>query len=317
MDPVTDLFAAMRIESVVYRRLELSAPWGLRIERRAQACFGTVIRGNCWLSAEGEAKPLALTAGDCFCFFAQGRTHMLRDHPRSRAQEIEGVIQAASGDAVHFGGGGARTTLVGGKFTFDRTNSKPLAELLPPLIHLKADQAHATPLQQTLQLLASEAAHPDFGSPLVLRRLADILLIQAMRVHIASGGCGETGWLRALADRQIGAALESMHKNIGQGWTVAALAAAAGMSRSAFAVRFKELVGEAPLEYLTRWRIYQAAMLLREGDKPLVDIAHSIGYDAGGAFHKAFKRIMGATPGDYRRNGGALPSLGCGGATAS
>lgn len=315
MDPVTDLFAAMRIEGVVYRRLELTAPWGLRIERRAQACFGTVVRGNCWLSVEGEAKPLGLTAGDCFCFFAQGRIHTLRDHPRSRAHEMEGVIRAASGDAVHFGGGGARTTLVGGKFTFDQTNSKPLTALLPSLIHLKADEAQATPLRQTLQLLASEAAHPDFGSPLVLRRLADILLIQAMRVHIASGGGGETGWLRALADRQIGAALESMHKNIGQGWTVAALAAAAGMSRSAFAARFKELLGEAPLEYLTRWRIYQAAMLLREGEQSLVDIAHSIGYDASGAFHKAFKRIMGATPGDYRRNGGALPSLGCSGTT--
>jgi AraC-like DNA-binding protein len=149
----------------------------------------------------------------------------------------------------------------------------------------------------------------------LLRRLADILLIQAIRVHIASGNCGETGWLRALADKQVGAALESMHKSIGQHWTVAALAASAGMSRSAFALRFKELVGETPLEYLTRWRIYQAAMLLREGDKTLIDVAHSIGYDSDGAFNKAFKRIMGATPGDYRRHGGALPSLGCGGIT--
>jgi len=315
VDPVTDIFAAMRIESVVYRRLELTAPWGLRIERRAQACFGMVVRGNCWLTVEGDAKPLALTGGDCFCFFAQSRTHTLRDHPRSRAHDIETVIQAASGAAVHFGGGGAATTMVGGKFTFDRTNSKPLTDLLPQLIHLKADQAQATPLQQTLQLLASEAAHPDFGSPLLLRRLADILLIQAIRVHIASGNCGETGWLRALADKQVGAALESMHKSIGQHWTVAALAASAGMSRSAFALRFKELVGETPLEYLTRLRIYQAAMLLREGDKTLIDVAHSIGYDSDGAFNKAFKRIMGATPGDYRRNGGALPSLGCGGIT--
>jgi AraC-like DNA-binding protein len=311
MDPVTDVFTAMRIESVVYRRLELTAPWGLRIERSEQACFGTVVRGNCWLTVEGESKPLPLTGGDCFCFFTRGRAHTLRDQPRTRAHDIQEVIRAAKGEAVHFGGGGVATTLVGGKFTFDMSNSKPLTDLLPRLIHLRADQAQATPLQQTLQLLASEAAQPAVGSDLVLRRLADILLIQAIRAHIASDACQQTGWLRALSDRQIGSALQSMHEKISQPWTVAGLAAAAGMSRSAFAVRFKELVGETPLEYLTRWRVYQAARLLREGDKKLIDVAHSVGYDSDGAFNKAFKRIMAATPGDYRRNGGALPSFGC------
>jgi AraC-like DNA-binding protein len=315
MDPVTDIFTAMRIESLVYRRLELTAPWGLRIERHEQGCFGTVVRGNCWLMVEGESKPLPLTGGDCFCFFTRGRVHTLRDHPRTRTQDIEEVIRASSGEAVQFGGGGVATTIVGGKFTFDGMNSKPLTDLIPPLIHVKADRAQATPLQQTLQLLAAEAAHPAVGSDLVLRRLADILLIQAIRAHTASDACRKTGWLRGLSDRQIGAALQSMHENIGQAWTVAGLAAAAGMSRSAFAVRFKELIGETPLEYLTRWRIYQAARLLREGDKKLIDVAHSIGYDSDGAFNKAFKRIMGTTPGDYRRNGGALPSLDCAGAT--
>jgi len=308
VDPITDIFTAMRIESVVYRRLELTAPWGLRIERREQACFGTVVRGNCWLTVEGEAKPLALTGGDCFCFFPQGRAHALRDHPRTRTQDIQEVIRASKDEAVHFGGGGVATTLVGGKFSFDLSNGKPLTDLLPPLIHLRADQAQATPLQQTLQLLASEAAQPAVGSDLVLRRLADILLIQAIRAHIASDAGRQTGWLRALSDRQIGSALRLMHEKIGHR---PGLAAVAGMSRSAFAVRFKELVGETPLDYLTRWRVYQAARLLREGDKKLIDVAHSIGYDSDGAFNKAFKRIMGATPGDYRRNGGALPSMDC------
>src|SRR3954468_4041396 len=164
MDPVTDIFTAMRIESVVYRRLELTAPWGLRIERSEQACFGTVVRGNCWLTIEGEPKPLALTGGDCFCFFTRGRAHTLRDHPRTRAHDIQEVIDASKGEAVHFGGGGIATTLVGGKFSFDLSNSKPLTDLLPRLIHLRADQAQATPLQQTLQLLASEAAQPAVGS---------------------------------------------------------------------------------------------------------------------------------------------------------
>src|SRR5215471_15963931 len=140
----------MRVESVVYRRLELTAPWGLRIERREQACFGMVVRGNCWLTVEGESKPIPLTGGDCFCFFSRGRTHTLRDHPRSRASDIKEVIERSTGDAVHFGGGGVPTTLVGGKFTFDTANSKPLIDLLPPLIRVEAGRGQATPLQQTL-----------------------------------------------------------------------------------------------------------------------------------------------------------------------
>ena len=305
MDPITDIFTAMRIESLVYRRLELTAPWGLRIEKGVHACFGMIVRGNCWLTVEGEPKPIPLTGGDCFCFFAQDRAHTLRDHPRTRAYCIREVVESSTGDAVHFGGGGVSTTIIGGKFTFDKTNSQPLTDLLPPLVHVRADRAQTTPLQDTLHLLASEAAQPGVGSELVLKRLADVLLIQVIRVHVASGAGEKTGWLRALSDQQIGAALRSMHEKLGQSWTVADLASAAGMSRSAFAVRFKEIVGETPLEYLTRWRIYKAAMLLREDRQKLMEVANSIGY-SDGAFNKTFKRIMGVTPGEYRRNGPAF-----------
>lgn len=306
MDPITDIFTAMRIESLVYRRLELTAPWGLRIEPGVHVCFGMIVRGNCWLTIEGESKPLPLTGGDCFCFFAQDRAHTLRDHPRTRAHCIQEVIEASAGDAVHFGGGGVPTTIIGGKFVFDKANSKPLTDLLPPLVHVRADRAQTTPLEQTLHLLASEAAQPSVGSELVLKRLADVLLIQVIRAHVASGAGAKTGWLRALSDHQIGAALLSMHERIEQPWTVAGLASAAGMSRSAFALRFKEIVGETPLEYLTRWRIYKAALLLREGRQKLIDVANSIGY-SDAAFNKTFKRVIGITPGEYRRNGHALP----------
>jgi AraC-like DNA-binding protein len=306
MDPVSDIFTAMRIESMVYRRLELTAPWALRIDSGEHACFGTIVRGHCWLTIEGEPKPIPLTGGDCFCFFPRGRTHTLRDHPRTRAHDIQEVIRGCPGDAVHFGGGGVPTTIIGGKFKFDTTNSKPLTDLLPPLVHVRADSAQTTPLQQTLHLLASEAAQPAVGSQLVLKRLADILLIQVIRAHVASGAGQKTGWLRALSDRQLGAVLLSMHDKIEQPWTVGGLASAAGMSRSAFALRFKEIVGETPVEYLTRWRIYKAATLLRDGNKKSIEVANSIGY-SDAAFNKTFKRIMGVTPGEYRRSGNDMP----------
>jgi transcriptional regulator GlxA family with amidase domain len=166
------------------------------------------------------------------------------------------------------------------------------------------------PLQKTLELLASEmdASKPgsEPGSEIAVRRLADLLLIQALRAHIAASPENRTGWMYALSDAHIGAALNSMHKRIEHPWTVASLASEAGMSRSAFAQRFKELMSESPLEYLTRWRMYRGSDLLRESDRKLADVAQAVGYDSDGAFHKAFKRVLGIAPGEYRRSVGTL-----------
>ena len=141
------------------------------------------------------------------------------------------------------------------------------------------------------------------GSEVVANRLAEVLFIQAIRAHIASGAesC-KRGWLRAIFDPQIGAALTSIHNNVNSPWTVESLAEAAGMSRSAFAERFKGLVGQTPLEYVTEWRMQKAVQLLQQRDKKLVDVAQSIGYESDAAFSKAFKRVLGLTPGEYRRN---------------
>jgi AraC-like DNA-binding protein len=142
------------------------------------------------------------------------------------------------------------------------------------------------------------------GSEVVANRLAEVLFIQAIRAHIASGAeiC-KRGWLRAIFDLQIGAALKSIHENVNSPWTVESLAESAGMSRSAFAERFKELLGQTPLEYVTEWRMQKAVQLLQLGDKKLIDVAQSVGYESDAAFSKAFKRVVGLTPGEYRRNG--------------
>ena len=301
MDPITDIFTAMRVESVVYGRIELTAPWGLRFERGDYACFGTVSRGNGWMTVEGVEQPIPLAGGDCFCVFAHAHVHTLRDHPQTPASNMQEVARTKSGNAIRFGGGGVPTTIIGGRFTFDRADSKPLTDLLPPFILVANDRAQTLPLQQTLQLFAAEAAQSSLGAYLVLKRLADIFLLQIIREHITSSTCGQTGWLRGLSDPAIGAALRSLHEKIEQPWTVAELASAAGMSRSAFALRFKQIVGETPLEYLTRWRIYKAGLLLRDGDRKLTEVANAVGYDSDGSFNKTFKRIVGLTPGEYRR----------------
>lgn len=306
MDPITDIFTAMRVESIVYGRIELTSPWGLRFDRGDYACLGTVARGNAWLRVGGQAQPIALAGGDCFCLFAQSQEYTLGDHPKTPAANMQDVARTKCGGVIRYGGGGTSTTILGGKFTFDRTNSKPLMDLLPPFIHVQNERVQALALQQSLQLFAAEAAQSCLGSYLVLKRLADILLLQLIREYVSSSTCRETGWLRALSDPRIGGVLRSMHENIQQPWTVGELASVAGMSRSAFALRFKEIVGETPLDYLTRWRVYRAAVLLREGDRKLTEIANAVGYDSDGSFNKTFKRIVGVTPGEYRRAGDRL-----------
>jgi AraC-like DNA-binding protein len=324
VDPITDMFKTMHVASVVHARLEATAPWGLMHEaevakeevpelagrkdwRSQVAHFGMVSRGNCWLSVEGMADPLPLTGGDCF-LLALGSTYAMRDNPRTRAHSFCEAAPKNGSNVIHYGGGGVPTTIISGWFRFDQTSVKPLKRLIPELILIKADQAQTLALHATLQLLASEMAEPAPGSEVMINRLADILFIQCVRAHIASSsGTCKSGWLHAIFEPKIGAALKAMHERIENPWTVETLAAAAGMSRSAFALRFKELLGETPLEYLTNWRMYKATGLLQERDRKLFEVAKSVGYDSDAAFSKAFKRVSGVPPREYRQRSAGAP----------
>ena len=154
-----------------------------------------------------------------------------------------------------------------------------------------------------MQALASEMAEQAPGSEVVATRLAEVLFIQTLRAHIASEPERNRGWLRAIFDPQVGAALNAVHDRVDTPWTVESLAEAAGMSRSAFAIRFKELLGQTPLGYLTEWRMQKAIQLLQQRDKKLIDVARSVGYESDAAFSKTFKGVVGANPGEYRKRG--------------
>ena len=318
MDPITDIFQTMHVTAVVHSRLEATAPWGLMREAQIEekvtpsgrrfspselAHFGMISRGNCWISVEGIPDPIPLTGGDCF-LLAPRTSFTLRDNPRTRPRSFCEVAPKASSNVVHYGGSGAPTTIISGYFSFDRVSLKPLTQLLPNLILVKADQARTLALHTTLQLLASEMSEQAPGSEVAANRLAELLFIQTLRAHIASASesC-KRGWLRAIFDSQIGAALKSIHEDVSSPWTVESLATAAGMSRSAFAVRFKELLGHTPLEYVTEWRMQKASQLLQKDDQKLVEIAHSVGYESDAAFSKAFKRVVGVAPRQYMQTG--------------
>lgn len=168
---------------------------------------------------------------------------------------------------------------------------------------MKADQARTLALHTTVQALASEMAEQAPGSGVVATRLAEVLFIQILRAHIASEPEHNKGWLRAVFDPQIGTALSAIHDRVDTPWTVESLAEAAGMSRSGFAARFKELLGQTPLEYVTGWRMQKAMQLLEQRDKKLIDVARLVGYESDAAFSKAFKRVVGANTGEYIKRG--------------
>ncbi|UJR81379.1 AraC family transcriptional regulator [Sandaracinus amylolyticus] len=301
LDPVTEVLSAMRVRSAIYFRLDATAPWGVDFRGPAHAKFGMVVRGSCWLSVAGEERPLALRAGDCF-LVASDATFALRDARNTRAVPCSELVARKVGNVVEHGGGGPATSVVCGWFELDAWGSTPLVDLLPRVLCVATDGAEATALRATLDLLAAETSTPGVGSPIVVSRLADLVLVQMIRAHHAAGRGNELRWLGALADVRLGPALRAMHADLERPWSVESLAELAGMSRSAFALRFREHVGEAPLAYLTRWRLYKAGCLLRSTQEGLASIADRVGYASVGAFVRAFRRAHGQSPTEFRRS---------------
>jgi hypothetical protein len=221
LDPITDIFRTLHVTAFGLHRLEATAPWGVKQENQTEekatlsgkkmpptdlAHFAMLSRGNCWLSVEGIAEQIPLTGGDCF-LVAKGTSIVLRDSPRTRPGSTFREIGAkANGNVALYGGGGAPTTIVCGSLSFDRASLKPITQLLPSFILMKADEVRTLALHNTVQALASEMAEQAPGSEVVATRLAEVLFIQVLRAHIASGPARKKGWLRAIFDPQIGAA---------------------------------------------------------------------------------------------------------------
>lgn len=300
MDLLDTLFDAMHVKSLIHGRLEARAPWGIRFDESARIKFGLVVRGHCWLETARLERPIALTGGDCF-LLSDDAPLGLRDTPASPLVPCNLIVDKGKAGVARFGGSGAETVLVCGWFEFDPLDARPLLDVLPPLLVTHMDEDQSQLLQSTFALLAAEAGSERIGSSTVVSRLGEILFISAIRSHLAErGAAGGTGWLGALADRRIGAAMRALHAEVGRDWTVETLAELSGMSRSAFAVRFKEIVGTTPMEYLAQWRMYRAGVMLRRERKALGEVAALVGYRSEAAFNRAFKKASGMTPGAFR-----------------
>jgi len=303
MDPLDDVFAAMRVIESAYARWEASAPWGVRFAAGTTARFGLVASGACWLTTQEPPRSIPLAPGDSYVI-PNGATYTLGDHPRSPATDCFALTPGAKDGVVRIGGGGAAATVITGWFVYDELSARALVALLPRLLHIRADGHRTDILKAALDLLAMETQRPGPGSGAVVSGIADMVFVQAIRGHLEQEAPDDQcNWLSALSDKRLGAALRALHDDPAKPWTVDALASVAGMSRSAFSARFKERIGEAPLEYLTRWRMFRAGVLLRRTDRPLADIARQVGYESDAALSKAFHRVVGVAPSAFRRDG--------------
>lgn len=311
-DVLADVLATTRLTNLVFGRMELGAPWCLSAPKRGHFNFYVVLRGSAALEVEGEARPIALSAGDV-ALLPRGPAHWLRD-PAGHSPALHELTpstcrHASAKRPTRIGGDGPVTSLIAGCFRFSEGSRVPFLESLPPVLHLPAADTRVGPwLGATVQLIVAESIEPGLASSIVLGRLADVLLVQALRLQASTGAREKQAHgLCALADPVIGAALALMHGHPAKRWTVDSLASEVGLSRSGFAARFHELVGEPPLQYLSRWRMTKAAQLLRESEESLAAVAERMGYKSEPAFHKAFKRWQGEAPGAYRRNRGGSP----------
>jgi AraC family transcriptional regulator, alkane utilization regulator len=303
-DVLADVLQSIHMHSTLYCRANMGAPWGVRVSRRAVSSFHIVTGGTCWLTMEGRGQPVLLSEGD-LVILPHGHAHTLTDHPNTPVTRLEDLIPKQPGkrDSVFSSGGrGEVTTLVCGGLQLEDYTTNPLFTILPTLLHVRSQVGLSIPwLQEIVGLVKAEARGNRPAAEAVITRLSEILFIQAVRAYISTVDDGNVGWLGALKDPQIGQALALIQHQPDESWTVRSLASRVSLSRSAFSAKFKQLVGESPMQYITRVRLTKAAALLRTHSPTLVEVAISVGYDSEVAFSKAFKRYFGIAPGAYRQ----------------
>lgn len=317
MDPLSDVLSLLKPHSYMVRGFDVAAPWSIHVGPHAGIKCYAMVSGECWLAMEGVADPVRLRAGDCV-LLPRGRPFRLATDLTLTPVDVEtviagaGVSGAADGAVTAFNGGGDSFG-IGGWFAFAGPHAGMLLGVLPPIVHIRRDADKAA-LRWSLERMMQELREPQPGGHLVAQHLAHLVLVQALRLHLAEGSSGGVGWLFALADEQMSPAIKAMHAEPAHRWTLQSLAERAGMSRSSFAQKFKATVGSTPMDYLTRWRMMLAGDRLETTSDPISAIALSLGYESESAFSTAFKRVMDSSPRRYGR--GRSPTV-AGGAPLS
>ncbi|MFI7520116.1 AraC family transcriptional regulator [Micromonospora globbae] len=296
MDPLEDVLALVGATSHVSTAMAAGGRWAIRFAPPAGVKFNAVRHGSCLLRVDGVPDPVGLAEGDCF-LLTRPLGFTLASDPDTLPEPARPIFTAAV-DGVARAGTGNDVFLIGGAFSFTERARDLLLDGLPPVIHVPAATPEAATVGWAIEEIDTELRTAPLGGTLVAEHLALVMLIRILRLHLAQGG--GTGWLAGLADPVLASALRAMHARPAHPWTVAELARVAAVSRSTLAARFKEVVGQGPLEYLTGWRIELAAGRIRRSDDTMSSIARAVGYGSESALSVAFKRTTGLSPRAYR-----------------
>lgn len=300
MDPLSDVLALLKPRSYITAGFDAGGKWALALDDLAGRikCYA-VVKGRCWLSSVDDFAPVQLNAGDCFVL-PSGREVQIGSDPNVEPISASKVLDPnRSGEIVTYNGGGD-VYLVGSRFEVSGRHAEALLRTLPPLIQVKTSGDQAK-LRWSIELMMEEFREARPGSSLIAQQLSHMMLVQALRLYLADRSQGETGWLAALADPQVSKAITAMHRDPSFPWTLQELARHVGMSRTAFAERFRKQVGETPIAYLTRWRMTLAGEKLTHSRDTIAQVAASFGYTSEHAFSTAFRRTMGCSPRRYAR----------------
>lgn len=306
MDPLSDVLSLLKPRSYASGGFDAAGEWSIGFQRYEGIKCYAVFSGECWLCVEGVADAVRLTTGDCFVL-PRGWPFRLATDLTLAPVDARTIFRAPANGGVAICNGGGEFFLAGGHFLLTGNNAGMLLGLLPPVVHIREEEDKAA-LRWSLERMRQELRERQPGGILVAQQLAYMMLVQALRLHLAEGSRGGVGWLFALADKQMGAAIQAMHEDPAHRWTLQELAERVGMSRSTFALKFKRTVGASAMEYLTRWRMLLAGDRLANSSDAVSAIALSLGYESESAFSTAFKRTMGCSPRQYSRRNPASAS---------
>jgi AraC-like DNA-binding protein len=298
-EPLEELMSLLRPEAVSAKVITGDGQWSTRRSRYGDPAFCLMLDGSCMLEPEGLDE-LELGRGD-FLLFPQTPAFTMRNHPDATSQSAR---PERAGD-THHGDRSAPVNMrmLGGYFRFDPTSADLLVTLLPPAILVRGGQPGAPRLTRLVELIAEEADTDGAGRDMILKRLVEVLVIEAVRApaapQLGSHGCG---LIAGLADAALSPALRAMHADVAHGWTVESLARVAAVSRAVFAQRFTATVGLTPMQYLLQWRVAVAKDLLRTERPAIAHVAQVVGYQSATAFATAFARVAGCSPSEYARS---------------
>ena len=300
LDPLSDVLALADARCILTGTLLAGGDWSRKFQRSDAVKFLAVVRGGCRLATETNAtEAVCFEAGDVV--ITNGAPSIVL------ASTTEGLGNAISAplerdaDGNLRAGEGSEFMMIGGLLEVDEQRCGFLRESLPPMIHVGGRKAEAAKLRWLLTELAEETQHERAGSATAITHLAKLLFVEALRLHIETTKSARVGWLVALDDRRISIALRGIHAQPSHPWSLGELAKLSGMSRTSFAVRFREVIGVPPLTYVLNWRMRLAERELSETDHSVADIAWSLGYGSESAFSNAFSRATGLSPGRFRK----------------